>query len=525
MKKEERKQVLIKKMIEAKKIELGIKEKSFVYKLKSLFLKPKKINEKIKELKEALEKKDVEELEYMILQKESSLLSLKKKAREPKEKEKLDEIIKELNEIKKKESKREKIGREVGFEKKEIKKLKEEIEKKVPEEKKKKKRKKRKRKQKKKKKKTEKKEKTEEEISFISPIKELRKKREIEVEERRKKALEEFHKEFTSGKETLVSIHGNAKIIAGKTEDRGTAYAPVNGRSNEELEFDIQKVKEKIKNLKSAFFHRQINEEDYKKKLFEYQEELHSLEMEKKRPKRINIKQDTAIEDTGLKTVQEESIQFAIKHTPQSRKKVQEALKKFREDFTLQPEGRRDIKSEPPKPTGIIKRLAPEASTRKAQEMEEKIYDLMKRRNIQESDIRKELEFISAQELMKKFDKILNAIEKKYSEREPERIKDTVFEEGTYITKEKKEIKGKIKEIREKKIVTDFDRLLQLVKEKGTVNEKEAAKKLNLTPERIKECYTILEKNDLVKLEFPVFGGVKIIAKNQKTEKKTRGIK
>ena len=589
----EKKQFLIKKMLEAKKIEIENNRQNVLYKIKSLFSKPEKpAKERITALKKSLEKKDAEELEYMILQKEGSLLLLEKRVGNLEEKNKLKELIKELNEIKKGKGKREKIAIEVGFEKKEIKELKAELEKfkeKVKPLKEKIKKGietekplvKRKREKRAKRKKPLKKKKSlqkeikkpagkrkkaiekgkKEKIKFISPEEELKQKREEEVTSKRKKALDKFHQEFTSGDHTYVGIKGGAQIIAGKQRSRTAGKRVLQGKTDEQFDFDIQKVKEKIKNLKSAFFHRQISEEDYKKKMFDYQEELNSLEMEKQRPKnyveqaaetikeRKKRKNKPFVFDSGLKTLQQESIRFATQHTPKSRQKVQNALKEFSQEFSSEPyfgkEGvnKPETSGQPVQPkriiktTGIIKRIAPQTSETKIKQMEGKLVELMQKKNIGETEIRKEMEFVSEKELMKKFDLILSSIEQKYGKEMPLKIdeeKDSgLLKEEEYVTTEKTmgRKEGKMKDIEEKRIVTDFDRLLGLVKEKGKINEKTAVKLLNLSPDRVKECYTVLEKNDLIRLDFPVFGGAQIISKEyvepkkEKKEKKKKGEK
>ncbi|MBU2476900.1 hypothetical protein KKG83_05505 [Candidatus Micrarchaeota archaeon] len=580
------KDFLLNLMLEAKRIELENKKKMVIFKIKNFLVKPKKTEtEIIESLKKSLEKKEAEDLEYMIAAKEGSLALLEKRIEGKKEKETIKELVKIAKEVKNKGGKREKIGIEIGLKKKEMTELEKEIQEKVKtyypkekakeetetakekkektikpksaEEKEAKQKKTRKKKKavkriKKGKKKPERKRKKEK-ISFTSPLKELKEKRETEINQKRKNAMDEFHKEFTSGKEkTLVSIKGDTQIIAGKQQPQGanamtyktgTAKSGLKeGKTDEELDFEIEKTKEKIKNLKTAFFHRQINEEDYKKKLFEYQEQQHSLEMDKKRPKTKSYsgksyarEEPVVFGESGLKTVQEESIQYATKHTPKSKEKVSKALKEFSQEFSAKPyfskerktvnetvqETQREIK-----PLGIIKRLAPETNEKKVNEMESKLTELMQKSNIDKSQLRRELEFVSPKDLMKRFDKILDVIEKKYSSAETgktEEEKDNIFKEAevaTIKTQEKKE--GKIKEIEENKIITDFDTVLNLVNQKGKISEKELAKELKLSPERIKECFAVLEKNELVKIEYPVFGGAKIVSKDYVEPKKEK---
>ncbi len=532
-KKEDKKEFLINLMLEAKRIELTSNRQNFFFIVKNAFSKQKPKEEIIDALKRTLEKKEKKELEYMITSKEGSLSLLKKRITGKKEKEKITELLSVSEEIKKGQGKREKIGREIGLKKKEI----DDVEEKLPEKKEEIKEKtimektpekqgkkiiKRKRALRKKPAKIQKKKAGKKEIAFTFPQKELKDKKETEISSKRKKAIEEFHNDFTSGK-SLINIQGNAKIISGTEKSRTEAAEARQRQENtdDEIEFDISKTKEKIKNLKTAFFHRQINEEDYKKKLFEYQEELNSLEMEKNRPRKKVFSrkpQKEFREDTGLKTIQEESVQFATRHTKESRKKIKEALKKFNEEFSTKKQPTETVQA---KQLGIIKRIAPETNEKQAEEMEEKLLNIMQKNKIGESQMRREFEFVSPNDLMKRFDKILDAIQEKYSKKEePETIKDKIFEEGAFVTNKKKEEKAEIKEIKESRITTDFDKLLELVKRKGKINEKEAMKYLGLNAERIKECYTVLEKNNLVSLEYPVFGGVKIFSKDYVEPKK-----
>lgn len=62
-------------------------------------------------------------------------------------------------------------------------------------------------------------------------------------------------------------------------------------------------------------------------------------------------------------------------------------------------------------------------------------------------------------------------------------------------------------EISRQKIVSDFDKLLELVIEKGAVKDAEAMALLNFQKKRFDECCSVLEQNGLIKLEYPIFGG------------------
>jgi signal-transduction protein with cAMP-binding, CBS, and nucleotidyltransferase domain len=82
-------------------------------------------------------------------------------------------------------------------------------------------------------------------------------------------------------------------------------------------------------------------------------------------------------------------------------------------------------------------------------------------------------------------------------------------------------LRKKSLEIDEPSIETNIDKLLDLVREEGSIKFKKAAKKFNVSEKRIEEWAETLEEYKLVKLKYPPIGDPKIaIIKEKKHAKK-----
>jgi len=67
-----------------------------------------------------------------------------------------------------------------------------------------------------------------------------------------------------------------------------------------------------------------------------------------------------------------------------------------------------------------------------------------------------------------------------------------------------------------KKVETEFDQFIKLVKEKKEVGLAEIEKKFNLTREKAEEWARLLESHGLVEIRYPAFGEPKLIYKESK---------
>jgi hypothetical protein len=84
------------------------------------------------------------------------------------------------------------------------------------------------------------------------------------------------------------------------------------------------------------------------------------------------------------------------------------------------------------------------------------------------------------------------------------------------LSSNSKELKSVAVELKKHVIVTDFDRINSLVKEKQKISLNEVAKKLKLIPIRVAECANVLEKAGLIEIEYPALGAPKLIIKGFK---------
>jgi hypothetical protein len=85
------------------------------------------------------------------------------------------------------------------------------------------------------------------------------------------------------------------------------------------------------------------------------------------------------------------------------------------------------------------------------------------------------------------------------------------FETATAITSRKKEeIVSSEREIVKAKIETTFDRLLDLVKMRGSMELDDAAKELGLEKKQVKEYAEVLEQSNLLKMVYPPIGAMRL---------------
>ncbi|MBN2127538.1 MAG: hypothetical protein JW703_04060 [Candidatus Diapherotrites archaeon] len=82
------------------------------------------------------------------------------------------------------------------------------------------------------------------------------------------------------------------------------------------------------------------------------------------------------------------------------------------------------------------------------------------------------------------------------------------------ITSDSSELKELAVKVKTHLIITDFDRINSLVKEKQKISLIAVAKQLNLTQKRIAECAHILEKTGLIEINYPAIGAPVLMIKN-----------
>lgn len=144
----------------------------------------------------------------------------------------------------------------------------------------------------------------------------------------------------------------------------------------------------------------------------------------------------------------------------------------------------------------------------KLRELEEHIKALMKTYKIPEEEIEKEIRGIRTDHALEDAEKLINLMELEHRAQGLEGIQ--------HEEEKREEAKAIIKEIKKHRIVTDFDRILQLVNERGRVKINDALRELGILPKRMDEVSEILEREGLVKIEYSAVGSAWISASGYK---------
>ncbi len=173
-------------------------------------------------------------------------------------------------------------------------------------------------------------------------------------------------------------------------------------------------------------------------------------------------------------------------------------------------------------------------------EIEKHVRGFIKKYDISLEEIEKDVEKLDKEKILRDFHKLIGVLE---IAREAKRIdaesretpaKPIVEKKGKKATpkatvaakKNKQSLQAIAKEIQKYKIVTDFDRLLNMVQEKGSVNSDQAMKELGIKEDDFVELVEILEKNGLVKVIYPPIGKMRIEAAggNAAKSKEKKGV-
>jgi len=291
------------------------------------------------------------------------------------------------------------------------------------------------------------------------------------------------------------------KEIAKEVEKKGLPKPKVLEEEFDEAVSDDEKialVKRMMKRLEYDYYKRHISEEEYKKRLAEYKTKLAHLEESKKiiqKREELAAKIKAPVPSSDSATVSKE---------------VKEA------------QGREEVKSSIEKM--IESKAAGKIDPKKIDSIEEKVTKLLKKYNIPESEIEKDIAALDKNRILQDFDKLINLIELEH------RAKAMVKKEGIpkiepqfrEIHKKKEEIKAIAKEISKHKIVTDFDKVLSFIRKKGKTTPIDIGKKFGLKKKRLNEILEVLEENKLIVLSYPPIGSVRVLDVNYVPPKKKK---
>jgi hypothetical protein len=249
----------------------------------------------------------------------------------------------------------------------------------------------------------------------------------------------------------------------------------------ETIDGQIEATEELLKRLETDFLKRRISEQEYRQKTFELKQKLNELHIKKK----LNAeKQGTALQKPFAKT-------------------------------------------------GVAKAFLGQASGKrnegKIEELHGLVRELVKRAKIPESVVQAEVSKIDKAKLFGNAEKVVDLIELEQKtqklmqehlgleKQERQAVEKTEFGTGFESgmpARKKEEIKEIVAELEKHKIITDFDKILELIQSKGKISSSDAVKELNISKQRLNECLEVLEESKLVKVEFPPIGSAMIFDAN-----------
>lgn len=170
----------------------------------------------------------------------------------------------------------------------------------------------------------------------------------------------------------------------------------------------------------------------------------------------------------------------------------------------------------------IAKKFGGKVAPQQIQELQQKVRELLEQKMVTKSEIEQNIQMVDANRLLEGFTKLLGLIEwnERFSSEKPPEMPSTIG-----MQRKPEKFAGTEKELEKKELITDFDKILEIVRERGTITLNELASELDLDKRLLKEAVDILEENNLVIQEYPAFGSPRIIdpayleKKGKKSEK------
>lgn len=329
-------------------------------------------------------------------------------------------------------------------------------------------------------------------------------------------------------------------------------------KTREEEVAEIQKM---MAALKYEFYKRRVSEEEYKKRLFEYQQQIRELKntepakkdeiktrkfaLPKKifiRPKFTKIITREKPEEQQVDGVEEVVVEMEEVRAkkPVSGKPVAEVVnggdgEKVEVLIADKSKGGKVSGKVPSSKIGqmIEARPSEKIDREKITELEKHVSELLKKHKLTHREINAEIAPVDKNKIIEDFDKLINLID--LEKRTKELMKEETAPKSesplgklmpamTTTDMKKEKIKAIAKEITKYKIITDFDQVLQYVKAKGKTTDDKAMKELRLDKKRFYATCEVLEDNNLIRIEYPPIGPAIVYdAEYKKPEGKEKG--
>ncbi len=360
--------------------------------------------------------------------------------------------------------------------------------------------------------------------------KDLQKKAEkIKAESETQKMTEELKKYRKTIKSLRVDVEGLQQSVEKQKIEPKKALGGVKTiyrdmqSEKETVEKEIGQTKELMNYLEHDFLRRKINEDMFRKKMFEYREKLHVLSMEKKEllnQKNTLKKTAEQIAPVSLEEVSETS---NLEKLLERQQQTLEKIASQRPTVIISGAGGKPLNSKQQaafiqdalrgKASEKIEKLLQEKAKgtideKKLGEVEGKISELMEKYGVSEHEIEETISDTSTENLVQSINKLVNIIEldRKANQqlKQGERIETAM--RFTQPMKKIEEIKGIATEVKKHRIVTDFDNILTIIVRDGRLKMGDIAKQTGIAGKRVEECCQLLEKENQIEIVYPAFG-------------------
>ncbi|HLC79451.1 MAG TPA: hypothetical protein VJG83_03390 [archaeon] len=140
-------------------------------------------------------------------------------------------------------------------------------------------------------------------------------------------------------------------------------------------------------------------------------------------------------------------------------------------------------------------------------ELEAKVDLLMEKYKIPEKELEEKFGKVNTSNVLESIGRLINLIELERDANakiKPEKIQTAL--PVTENAKQVEEVVGIATEIKKHRIVTDFDKLITLLVQKGRMKFTDIAKELSISMDKVEECCRILQQEKLIEVVYPPFG-------------------
>ncbi|MDO8647385.1 MAG: hypothetical protein Q7R70_03145 [Candidatus Diapherotrites archaeon] len=347
--------------------------------------------------------------------------------------------------------------------------------------------------------------------------------------------------QFSGIQGTVVQVPEGASVFIGSQPPQ--VQQAVQQKKSEEsqlsIDDDISATERLLKALEQDYLKRRISEQEYRQRVLDLNQRLRELKIKKKiqgeKPVEIKLPDsEKPLEDPEQKIPAPAPASKPLRSKFQfSRPSVHYAVPQGNDSLT-------------PEMQKFLQERLGKSDDAKLSELEANVQKLMKKYNLSESEAEEKIAKIDSPKVLQSFDKLVDLIELEQrtqklmqeqlqiaKDRSPKQEEKSEFGSGFEAGVPKKkieEVKAIVVELQKHRIVTDFDKLLELVQSKGKVSESDAFKELKISKDKLKDCINVLEQNNLVRVEFPPIGTSVIfdvnyippvkLSKQEKNEKK-----